>query len=193
MISTPHPSSPWSLIVAVAQIPDAGLHEELTANATQSIELAVLAGVRDIKNAHAALDVTPVAGDRVHVTGRVTAIVGQTCVVTLDPIDNVVDEAVDVMFAPASQIPVTAKVVTKEEGEDADIPDPPEPILNGTIDLGQLATELLLLGIDPYPRAPGAVFEAPAETPDPEEHPFAALKALKGSPVAAKGKKRKDN
>lgn len=183
----------WSLVVAVAQIPDAGFHQELTANTAQLIELAALAGVRDIKNAHASLDVTPVAGDRVHVTGRVTAVVGQTCVVTLDPIDNVVDEAVDVTFAPPSQIPVTAKVVTKEEGEGADIPDLPEPILNGTIDLGRLAAELLVLGIDPYPRARGAVFEPPIETVDPEEHPFAILKVLKASPAAPKGKKPKNN
>ena len=183
----------WSLVVAVAQIPDAGFHQELTANTAQLIELAALAGVRDIKNAHASLDATPVAGDRVHVTGRVTAVVGQTCVVTLDPIDNVVDEAVDVTFAPPSQIPVTAKVVTKEEGEDADIPDLPEPILNGTIDLGRLAAELLVLGIDPYPRARGAVFEPPIETVDPEEHPFAILKVLKASPAAPKGKKPKNN
>ena len=29
------------------------------------------------------------------------------------------------------------------------------------VDLGAVATEFLLLGIDPYPRKPGAVFEAP--------------------------------
>ena len=193
MTHTANPSSPWSLVVTVAQIPDAGLHQELMANTAQLIALAALAGVRNIKNARAVLDVTPLAGGRVHVTGRVAAIVGQTCVVTLDPIDNVVDEEVDVTFAPRSQIPVTAKVVTKEEGEDADIPDPPEPIVNGTIDLGQLATEMLFLGIDPYPRAAGVVFESPKEAVDPDEHPFAVLKALKALPAGAKDKKPKKN
>ena len=37
--------------------------------------------------------------------------------------------------------------------------DPPEPIVNGAIDLGALAAEFLMLGLDPYPRKPGAVFE----------------------------------
>ena len=193
MTNSANHSSPWSFVVAVAQIPDAGLHQDLTAGEAQLIELASLAGVRDIKNAHATLDVMAVAGDRVHVTGRITAIVGQTCVVTLEPIDNVVDEAIDVMFAPPSQILVTAKVVTREEGEDADIPDPPEPIVNGTIDLGQLATEMLFLGIDPYPRAAGVVFESPKEAVDPDEHPFAVLKALKALPAGAKDKKPKKN
>ena len=193
MTNNANPSNPWSHVVAVAQIPDAGLHQDLTANPTQLIELAALAGVRDVKNAHASLDVMPIAGDRVHVTGRVSAIIGQNCVVTLEPIDNVVDEDIDVTFAPPSQIPVMAKVVTKEEGENVDIPDPPEPIVNGTIDIGQLAAELLFLGIDPYPRAPGAVFESPKEAVDPDEHPFAALKALKAPSANPKGKKPKDH
>ena len=33
--------------------------------------------------------------------------------------------------------------------------------------------------IDPYPRKPDAVFEPPVVAADPEDHPFAALKALK--------------
>jgi hypothetical protein len=50
--------------------------------------------------------------------------------------------------------------------------------VNGIIDLGRLATDALFLAIDPYPRKPGAVFEADITAPDPEDHPFAALKAL---------------
>jgi len=184
---------PWSFVIPVAQIPVAGLHLDLKATAAQLCELAALADVRDIKDAHASLDTILIAGDRVHVTGRITATVGQTCVVTLDPIESVVDEAIAMTFAPPSQIPLTAKVVTKEQGEDAEIPDPPEPIVNGTIDLGQLVTELLLLGIDPYPRKPGVVFESPEEVADPDEHPFAALKALKAttSPLPIKKPKKK--
>jgi hypothetical protein len=50
-------------------------------------------------------------------------------------------------------------------------------MIGGRIDLGALATEFLMLAIDPYPRKPGATFEAPAA--DPGGHPFAALAALK--------------
>ena len=66
-----------------------------------------------------------------------------------------------------------------------EIPDPPEPIVNGIIDLGRLATDALFLGIDPYPRKPDAVFEPPVEADDPEDHPFAALKALQIDAKAA--------
>jgi hypothetical protein len=49
------------------------------------------------------------------------------------------------------------------------------------------------LAIDPYPRRPDAVFEAPAVAADPEDHPFAALKALQAdakprSPRKPKGR-----
>ena len=47
-----------------------------------------------------------------------------------------------------------------------------------TIDLGAIATEFLILAIDPYPRKPGAVFQSPSAG-EPAAHPFAALAALK--------------
>jgi hypothetical protein len=46
------------------------------------------------------------------------------------------------------------------------------------VDLGALATEFLILGLDPYPRKAGAVFQPPAPA-QPDESPFAALAKLK--------------
>jgi uncharacterized metal-binding protein YceD (DUF177 family) len=184
--------NPWSDMIAVAQIPEGGLHRELEAKAAEREAMAVLAGLRDVSSAQASLDVTPIRDGRVHVVGRVRARIGQSCVVTLDPVDNDIDEAIDLIFAPASQIRELAESVddNQEEGE---VPDPPEPIIDGMIDLGRLVTDALFLGIDPYPRKPGAVFEAPNVPPDPEDHPFAALKALKttAKPSASKRPKGK--
>ncbi len=57
--------------------------------------------------------------------------------------------------------------------------EPPEPLVEGKIDLGAIATEFLLLGIDPYPRKAGAEF-APVKTDDDAgARPFAVLEALK--------------
>jgi len=39
--------------------------------------------------------------------------------------------------------------------------------------------EELSLALDPYPKAPGAVFGAPAEESDASENPFAVLEKLK--------------
>ena len=73
--------------------------------------MAEVAGLREIFSAHASLDVTPKGGGRVHVVGRVRARIGQTCVVTLDPIENDIDEAIDLIFAPPEQIPQLSDLV----------------------------------------------------------------------------------
>jgi hypothetical protein len=172
-------ADPWSVPVTVAQIPDTGLHREIEADQATRDAMAVVAGLREILSASASLDVTPERGGRVHISGRVRARIGQTCVVSLDPIENDIDEAIDLIFAPPEQIRELANLVDEAAESDAEIPDPPEPIVNGVIDLGRLATDALFLGVNPYPRRPDAVFEPLVVAADPEDHPFAALKALK--------------
>ena len=181
----------WSVPIVVAQIPDTGLHRDIEANALEREAMAAVAGLREISSVKAALDVTPAVGGRVHVVGRVRARIGQTCVVTLDPIDSDLDEAIDLIFAPPDQIPEMGDLVDEASESDGDIPDPPEPILGGVIDLGRLATDALFLGIDPYPRKPDAVFERPVTPNDPEDHPFAALKALQLDAKPSTAKKSK--
>ena len=185
-------SHPWSVRVVVAQIPDTGLHSDFEAGPAARAAMAEVAGLREILSAKASFDVTPERGGRVHVAGRVRARIGQTCVVSLGSIENDIDEPIDLIFAPPEQIPVLSDLVDEAAESDAEIPDPPEPIENGIIDLGRVATDALYLAIDPYPRRPDAVFEPPVEAADPEAHPFAALKALKVGdkpPVAKKPKK----
>ncbi|KWV46927.1 phosphodiesterase [Bradyrhizobium macuxiense] len=169
---------PWRVLVNAAQIPEAGLHREIEADEAARQAMADIAGLRGVISAHAVFDIMPKQDGSYQVTGRVQARIGQTCVVTLDPIENDIDEPIDVIFAPPEQIPQMADLVDDAEESDEDTPDPPEPIVNGFIDIGRLATDALFLGIDPYPRKADAVFEKMVEASDPEDHPFAALKAL---------------
>jgi len=163
----------WSVPVTLEEIPESGLHREIEAPAEARAAIAKLAGLRALPQLSAAFDLAR-RGAGVAVSGRVHAQVGQTCVVTLDPIENTVDEPIDVVFAPgASQPPATAKAL--------DAADEPEALIDGKVDLGALATEFLMLGIDPYPRKAGAKF-APPEVEDGADHPFAALAALKKRP-----------
>jgi hypothetical protein len=184
-------ADPWRVPITVAQIPEAGLHRDIEADAAEREAMAEVAGVREILSAHAALDVMPKSGGRVQVSGHVRARVGQTCVVTLDPIENEIDELIALIFAPPEQIPALADLVDESVESGAEIPDPPEPIVNGVIDLGRLATDALFLGIDPYPRRPDAVFEPPMAAADPEDRPFAALKALQADAKPAAPRKPK--
>lgn len=166
--------NPWSVPVAVDEIPDTGLHMDIAAPPEARAAIAELAGVRDVGQLAAAFDLSR-HGASVHVTGRVHGRVGQTCVVTLDPVDNEVDEAIDVRFIPGVDTGTAAAHELHAEDENE---EPPEPLVGNQVDLGQLATEFLILGIDPYPRKPGAEFTPPA-VEDAGEHPFAALEALK--------------
>ena len=181
-------SNPWSVPIAVTQIPETGVARDIEANPQEREAMATLGGLLGVASARASLLVTPIKGGHVHVTGRVWGRVGQTCVVTLDAMESDFDEAIDLMFAPPSQIRELAESVDEDIESDEETPDPPEPIENGIIDLGRLATDALYLGLNPYPRKPDAVFEAPVEVIDPKEHPFAVLKALKEGAGATKPK-----
>lgn len=182
---------PWRVPVTVAQVPETGLHRDIEADMAVRAAMAEMAGLREVVSAQASFDVTPKSGGRFHVAGQVRARVGQTCVVTLEEIENEIDEPIDLIFAPPEQIPQMADLVDDAEESDEDTPDPPEPIVDGIIDLGRLATDALLLAIDPYPRKPDAVFEPVVEAADPEDHPFAALKALKAEAKKPTAKKPK--
>jgi hypothetical protein len=180
---------PWRVPINVAQIPETGLHREIEADAGVRQAMAEMAAeLREVLSARASFDVVPRRDGRVTVTGRVRARIGQTCVVTLDPIENEIDEAIDLVFAPPEQIPEMADLVDEAEEGGEDTPDPPEPITGGFIDLGRVATDALFLAVDPYPRKPDAVFEQAIEALDPEDHPFAALKVLQQKPAKRKPK-----
>jgi uncharacterized metal-binding protein YceD (DUF177 family) len=182
---------PWRVPIAVAQIPETGLHHDIEADPAVRGAVADVGGLREVLLARASFDVTPERGGRFRVAGRVQARIGQTCVVTLEEIETDIDEPVDLVFAPPEQIPQMAALIDEAEESDDEVPDPPEPIENGTIDLGRVATDALYLAVDPYPRKPGAVFEPVVEAADPEDHPFAALKALKAEPKKPGARKPK--
>jgi hypothetical protein len=183
---------PWQFPVLVEDVPEEGQHFDLSADADTRAAVARLAGLRDLPRLEASFDVMRHGGDGLRVLGRVSATVGQVCVITLEPLTNEVDEAVDLVFAPQPAPPAVTKAVAQAAPRTASDPDDEtvaagaggggngenEPLIGGTVDLGALATEFLILGLDPYPRKPGAVFE-PLRDAVPDPGPFAALEALK--------------
>jgi Large ribosomal RNA subunit accumulation protein YceD len=169
---------PWSAPLAVSDVPETGRSVALAADERTRAAVAEIAGLRSLPRLEATFDVALHGRDGLHVTGRVTATVGQSCVVTLEPIESEVVEDIELVFAPAA-----APVIVEEDGDKVEIAavEAPEPLSGGTVDLGAIATEFLILGINPYPRKPGVVFEPPAVGAD-TDGPFAALKALRKTP-----------
>jgi hypothetical protein len=171
---------PWRVPVAIDDIAPTGGHFDLAAEGAVRAEVARIAGLRDLPRLEAKFDVTRHGADGLRVTGIVSATVGQSCVVTLEPLSHDIEEAVDLVFVPPA-IPAPAGDDAEAEPRNAKWDDP-EPLIGGALDLGAIATEFVLLGLDPYPRKPGVVFEAPQDS-TPDEGPFAALaKLTKGEP-----------
>ncbi|MEZ5890308.1 MAG: YceD family protein [Xanthobacteraceae bacterium] len=162
---------PWNVPVRVEEVPETGLAMHLCADNDIRERIARIADVLALPRLEADFMITR-RGRGLHVAGEVSATVAQTCVVTLDPIENRIIEPVDLVFEPAADGDLSGPARGEPEGE------PPEPLQGGCVDLGALATEFLLLGIDPYPRKPGATFAPPAAAAA-TEGPFAALAALK--------------
>jgi len=168
---------PCIVPITIDEVPETGRRIVLSADVHARAEIAKLAQLRELPRLEAAFDVTRHGADGLRVVGEVSATVGQTCVVTLEPVSNEVVERIDLVFMPFGQ--AAARDGGRKNLPVADNDDTPEALSNGAVDLGAMATEFLLLGVDPYPRKPGVKFDLPPVEKDPSEHPFAALAALK--------------
>ena len=86
-------------------------------------------GLPRLPRLEASFDVTRRGRGGLHVVGRVSATVGQTCVVTLEPVENEVDEAIDVAFVSRRSHIAS----TNSSGEvEVTLEDAPEPLIDGT-------------------------------------------------------------
>jgi uncharacterized metal-binding protein YceD (DUF177 family) len=186
MTESPLSSSapPFSRPLAAASVGEAGQRLHHAASEAECAALAELDGLVGVRDLAVDAEVSRRGKDGLHVSGRVTALVTQTCVVTLEPFESQVDERFEVDFAPEAEAEAAHRRALEEIEAAADKAaalleqrDPPDPIVGGQIDLGALAMEFLALGLDPYPRSPGARFDEVAE---PEKaSPFTVLAALK--------------
>lgn len=164
--------------VDVRRLPGDGETVTIDAGAAEREALARELGIPAIERLHAELTVTPKRGGA-RVRGHVSATVVQTCVVSLDPFEAVVEEDVGVRFSRQKAPPPGAEIDLDAVSEDG-----PEPLEGDIIDVGALAAEHLALGLDPYPRMPGVTFEDIVEAPEDEARPspFAGLAGLVRKP-----------
>jgi hypothetical protein len=155
--------------IAVADIPRAGLDIRVEANAQQRAEVARhfnLLGIEALSGSYHVSAGSPGA----RVRGEVTASVRQTCVVSLEPFEAQIREPVDLAFAAGPREVPTDRIDISPDDE-----DPPEPLLNGKIDLGAVTVEFLALGLDPHPRKPSASFAHQNSDAERPASPFAVL------------------
>lgn len=85
-------------------------------------------------------------GPLVRVEGRLSADVVQYCVVTLAELPAHIEQDFAETFGPAGYR-------APDDEAEAELP---EVFDDDSVDLGELTAQMLLLSLDPYPRAPGA-------------------------------------
>ena len=174
---------PLTRTLVPGEVPPTGTRVPITADAAQRAALAAAGDVLSVESLTADILVKPWSGEGFAVTGVVRAALTQTCVVTLEPVATTVEEVVDVKLVPPEEM-AKYEIPPDENGEidlAAALADQPDPIEGGVIDVGAIVTEHFLVGIDPYPRKPGAVFDAEAAGVGEGREalsPFAALARL---------------
>jgi hypothetical protein len=174
--------APLSRPIKVVEIGD-GMSGEFAAS---QAEMAAIAGLLDLP-ALEGLTLTcrlrQAGGHRLRLTGRLTANVTQTCVVSLEPMQTSLDVPVEVEFWPLSLMEELER--SAEDPVNSGLLDWPEPIIDGVIDLGPIIYETLATALDPYPKREGVSFEwsqgGASAGKGGESGPFAALKRLKRS------------
>jgi hypothetical protein len=158
--------APFVRPVRVESVPEGGVEHAIAADDAERRTLAKLHGLPAIGRLTAKFALSRAGRGIVRVRGDVKAEVTQTCVVSLEPFDVVLEEPVDVRFAPVVAESSSRRgppIASAEAGVFAEgDEDEPDPIVDGRIDLGALAAEFMVLGLDPYPRKPGVDFSPPS-------------------------------
>jgi len=140
--------------------------------------IAAWADVRAVESFRSTVHLRKHSATRFSFDAVLEAEIVQDCVVTLEPVRTHIARpfhrelhlAETMRLKPNESIPLAPGA-----GDD----DVPEEIDSLHYDLAAPLLEELVLAIDPYPRAPGVEFAAPAEPEAPKESPFAVLKSLK--------------
>lgn len=170
-----------SRTIDAGRIGETGVAEHI--EATEAERAAIAAGFKliAVDSLSADLDVRRSAAGLIVIDGVVRADVVHTCVVSLEPAPQRIDESFHLTLVPAG-----SKAAPPEPKPGAEVlvdpeADQPEVVPGPTIDLGGRVLEHFSLALDPYPRAPGARLPAEPEigADEPIESPFAALAGLK--------------
>jgi uncharacterized metal-binding protein YceD (DUF177 family) len=168
-------SQAWITPVPLYGLARGPVRVRLEPDAAERAKVAHDLGLESLPQLTAELTVRPWL-DGAEITGRFEAVVEQLCSVSLDPFEQPLSGEIAVQVVPRG----SPNAQPEEGGEaeyDSESPDPPDVLPGEAIDLAGYVVEHLALGIDPFPRKPGAEFEF--DPPPEQESPFSVLKKLK--------------
>ena len=162
-------------MVDVRDLPNNGADYNISASESECAGLAERFGLVRIEGLNAKLRLEARARGAVRLSGRITAHVTQTCVATLEPVEEGVDVGLDIVFRRDFEdiAPDGHELVSEVDFE---------PLTGDSLDIGGIVAEEMALSLNPYPRAATAPMIGPdggeALGESRRERPFAALETL---------------
>ena len=159
----------------------------LEASAQERAALAKRFELVLIDSLTAELTIIAASNGEVTVRGPMHAQIVQSCVTTLEPVPEMVEDEVKVLFSPhVSDEDMPSNPDDLEdlsEDELMALLDQPEPLVDGKIDVGEVVSQFLAVAMNPYPRKDGAELPEAAlieeEADEERPNPFAKLAGLK--------------
>lgn len=152
------PSAEFCRFVDQVRIGRSVVAHTIEADEGEREALASRLGLLSLDELYAEIGLSCTSGGLVRLKARFKARYLQSCVVTLQPVHRELDEEFELFFREDATLSGTGALESMIGDEVW-----PEPLNQGRVDMGEAVSQQLALALDPYPRAPGAVFEATAE------------------------------
>ncbi|WP_156851315.1 YceD family protein [Bartonella refiksaydamii] len=169
--------------ISVRSLPAKGIRVHICANQRECAHLAKNHDLVEVKMCEGKFHIFPWKKRGVRIKGLLRARIMQLCVVTLEPLENILRENIEVVFVPEDSNLMKPKM-SEDTGElflDVEGLDIPEVFYGDKIDIGAVMEEFFELSINHYPRKEGVkmrVFED-LEEAEQKLSPFSVLKSWK--------------
>jgi uncharacterized metal-binding protein YceD (DUF177 family) len=181
--------APYTATLDLGLVPERGKELVLSPSESERGAIAAWLGIEALDSLKATVAIQRLGENHYSYAAKFEADVVQACVVTLEPVRAHVSGEYDRDVRVRSRAPASRRKKAAPEPQAIDISlgdeDGPELIDSPILDLAAPLLEELSLTLDPYPRAPGVVFEPPAEAEAEaaSHNPFAVLEQLKKSRI----------
>lgn len=124
----------------------------ISADAPERAALAERFSLLSLDRLEAEVGIERLRGGLVRLEATLSADVVQSCVVTLEPVANRVEEEFVLLFGAGDD---AREVVLDGEAETV------EPLQGDRLDIGEIVAQQLSLALDPFPRAADATLDPP--------------------------------
>ncbi len=170
--------------IDVTRLPTKGRHMKIAISAEEKSALVKSFNLSDMADFTAELHISRWRRDGVNIEGELKATIAQPCVVTLEPVTQIISDGIAQILVPEGS--PFAKPKLDESGElvlDPEGADLPDTFEGTVIDLSRILLEVFALSIDPHPRAVGVslddIYKSKADEDEAPLSPFAVLAQLK--------------